>query len=322
MERILIILGSTGTGKTSLALHLAKVFDGEIISADSRQVYKGMDIGTGKDIPNGFEMELTDLEVLNKKIGFYSDGNTKIWGYDLISPYEEFSVAYFQEFARALIENIHERNRLPIVEGGTGLYIQSITEGIDTIEVPRNEKIRKTLLNKSPAELYSELLNINPEKALSLNQSDKNNPRRLIRAIEIEKYSGKNLKKIVPKNFNTLKIGLRLDKDLLYKKIEKRVVQRLDQGFEEEFNKLLDLGININSQSMTSLGYRQWLDYHQGKVSKEEAVKNWIREEKQYAKRQITWFKRDKEIKWFDANQKDCHKLVENLVKEWYKEKE
>src|SRR3989344_2658803 len=188
MIKLLVICGPTATGKTSLALHLSEVFNGEIISADSRQVYRGMDIGTGKDLPviSNYQFPITNLKKQN--IGCYKIKGINVWGYDLVKPNEDFSVGQYIAIAENIIENIHDRKKLPIIVGGTGLYIKGIVDGIPTADIPKNMELRKSLENKDTSELYDNLVSLDPAKALSLNKSDSKNPRRLIRAIEVVKY--------------------------------------------------------------------------------------------------------------------------------------
>ena len=301
-NKLLVICGQTGTGKTSLAIYLAKKFDGELISADSRQVYKGLDIGTGKDLK----------EIEKSKI--------KIWGYDLIEPKKNFSVGNYIRFAQKVINDIQKRDKLPILVGGTGLFTKGVTDGIPTAFVPRNLKLRKNLEEKDVNELFEILAQLDPIKAGSLNRSDKFNPRRLIRGIEVAAWS---LERKAPRLFKKpkyelLEIGLQTSQDNLSQKIEKRVDKRIKGGVEEEIKDLISSGISWDSQSMTSLGYRQWRGYFESKITKGEVIDNWKKEELRYAKRQLTWFKKDVRINWFDSSKKNFIKNVEKLVKKWY----
>ncbi|MBU0569753.1 hypothetical protein KKB40_03150, partial [Patescibacteria group bacterium] len=184
MKNALVICGPTATGKTSLALRLAKKLDGELVSVDSRQVYKKLDIGTGKDLPSG-----SKLKAKNSRLPEYYEVNgVKIWCYDLVEPTEEFSVGQYITIANVIIKDIETRKKLPILVGGTGLYIQGMTDGISTALIPKNARLRKLLEKKSAEELFEMLFKIAPAKATSLNSSDKKNPRRLIRAIEVAKF--------------------------------------------------------------------------------------------------------------------------------------
>ena len=302
MDKLLVICGQTGTGKTSLAIFLAKKFNGELISADSRQVYKGLDIGTGKDLK----------EIERSKI--------KIWGYDLVDPKKNFSVGNYIRFAQKVTLDIQKRGKVPILVGGTGLFIKAVTDGIPTAFVPRNLKLRKNLEEKGTGDLFEILAQLDPIKAGSMNISDKSNPRRLVRGIEVAswKLEGKAPRLFKKPKYELLEIGLQASSDNLSKKIEKRVDKRINDGVEEEIKKLLSSGISWDSQSMTSLGYRQWRDYFGKKVTKKEVVNNWRKEELRYAKRQLAWFKKDARINWFDSQDGNLYKKVEELVKKWY----
>lgn len=318
MTRLLVICGPTATGKTSIALKLAEKFNGELISADSRQIYRGMDIGTGKDIPESSKFQNTKpkLEIGNWKLGFYLIHGIKLWGYDLVKPNEEFSVAHYIKIAGIIIKDIHKRGKLPILVGGTGLYIKGVVDGINTAHIKPNLKVR-LMEGKSAGELYVFLTHIDAERAIQLNESDKKNPRRLIRAIEIALSKVKDAKPKVNK-FETLMIGLESERKLLNKRIEQRVFGRFRQGMMEEVNNLIKSGVSWNSPSMMATGYRQLRDYLENNISLDEAIGKWIKAEQQYAKRQMTWFKKDKRINWFDISNKDYLKNIEKLVHRWY----
>ena len=310
MIKILVVCGPTATGKTSLALALAQKFKGELVSADSKQVYKSLDIGTGKDVSPDF-----------RKKGYYEYKGIKIWGYDLIGPKDEFSVSQFVTFARDKIGEIFKKGRLPILVGGTGLYIRAIVDGISTVEVPKNKALRKNLAEKSVEELFELLAQLDPIKAGSLNVSDRKNPRRLIRAIEIGTWKleyGAFVEKRPRAYQSVLMVGLNTDKKVLFKKIEQRVDERLRAGIEKEISSLLKKGVEWQDQSMSSLGYRQFRRFFEGKESKKEAIEAWKKEERKYAKRQMTWFKKDSRINWFDISKSDWRENVEKLVKKWY----
>ncbi len=312
-NKILVICGPTSTGKTSLALKIAKKFDGEIISADSRQVYKGMDIGTGKDIPPGTPMN---------RLGYYEIDGVKVWGYDLAKPTDEFSVSHFISLTRDLVDDIASRGKLPMVVGGTGLYIKGLVDGIETAGIPRNEGLRKNLESKSVEELYESLSQMDPIKAGSLNTSDKKNPRRLIRAVEVAQYYLSNahnvLQAVKNEQHDLLFVGLTAPIEFIEEKIEKRVRERVDEGIKDEVKKLLDQGVGWENQSMLAIGYGGWRDYFEGGVTESEVINEWILDEKRYAKRQMTWFKKDSRIIWFDITDKDFFEKVENTVKKWY----
>jgi tRNA dimethylallyltransferase len=309
-DKLFVICGPTATGKTAFTLRLAKKFAGEIISADSRQVYKGMDIVTGKDLP-------PKAKLIN---GHYLFDNIPVWGLDLVNPNEEFSVAHYQKIAQKIIKNIQSRRKLPILVGGTGLYIKAIVEGIETIGIPPNKKLRKDLQKLTTTQLQNCLKKINPSHFNKLNRSDKHNPRRLIRAIEIAKLNQpkylKKLKKNIP--YNTLIVGLKSDNQILYQRIDQRVEKRIKEGTQKEIRNLLKKGYSWKLPSMSALGYRQWRSSFEGKETKEQAIKKWKFAEHAYCRRQLTWFKKIKKIHWFDIKTKKFAQKIENQVKDWY----
>lgn len=303
-NKILVICGQTATGKTDLAFYLAEKYNGEIISADSRQVYREMDIGTGKDIPNKFNSQFSILNFQNKKIKNFTDGNVKIWGLDIVNPNQEFSVSHYREYALKVINKIHSENKLPIIVGGTGFYIEAIFADHDLIDIPKNKSLRSDLENKSTKELFDQLMGIDKELAESLNNSEKNNKQRLIRRIEIASnqtkpstHSGTS-----GQDFDLLFIGLKLDKLKLKDRIKKRIQNRIDQGFEDEYKYLLNKYGKLELFNKTP-GYKDWAD-----------TDKWLMEELKYAKRQLTWFKRKENIKWFEADDDKLETRVENLL--------
>ena len=319
MRNLLVICGPTATGKTSLALRLAKKFNGEIISADSRQVYKGMDIGTGKDLPKG-----SRLVIGRRKQGYYLINGVKVWGYDLVSAKKEFSVGQYVKIARKIIKEILKRNKLPILVGGTGFYIKGLVDGIATAIIPKNRKFRKSLEGISVSELYDKLAQIDSIKAASLNFSDRKNPRRLIRALEIALWHLKGkYKETRAKDLDfdlVLFVGLMANEELLEERIVKRVKGRVDKGFSKEISRLKKEGLTRENQSINALGYSQWFDVLEGKMSADVAIVDWIKSERKYAKKQMSWFKRDKRINWFDISKEEWGKNVEKLVERWYKQ--
>lgn len=305
-----------------MALHLAKEFNGELVSADSRQVYKDLDIGTGKDLPKSSKFREQSL----KLPGYYEIEGVKVWGYDLVSPKKEFSVGQYIKVANKVIENIWSRKKLPILVGGTGFYIKGMVDGISTALIPKNKAVRKSLERRNIKELFNTLAQLAPIRAGSMNISDRKNPRRLVRAIEVAQWrlkSGAKTKteKDVGSQALTLFIGLTGPKNFLYQRIKKRVKTRLKQGIESEVEKLLESGVSWKNQSMDSLGYKQWKGYFERKITKEKVVRKWEREECKYSKRQITWFKKDKRINWFNIKDSSWQKSVEKLVKKWYSTK-
>ena len=282
MTKILIICGPTATGKTKLAVSLAKQFSGKIISADSRQVFRGMDIVTGKDRPQGVE----------------------IYGYDLVKPDEDFSVAHFIKYARTLINQI----RFPIIVGGTGLYIDSLTNPPQTLSIRPNWELRKKLEKKSIRELQLQLKKLDPHRWWSMNRSDQQNPRRLIRAIEVAKFQqGPAFPSERPdlNKYDISWIGLTAPKEILDQRITKRVKARIKAGAIKEWQQLKKK-YHPNLPSMSAIGYAQLPD-----------IAAWIKAEQQYARRQLTWFKANSDIHWVDIATSFTAKVAK-LIKSWY----
>lgn len=249
MSKVLVICGPTATGKTKFALELAKELNGELISADSRQVYKGHDLETGKDLD------------LIKSSGI------KVWLIDLLNSGEEFSVANWRKMADEAIKNILSRGKLPIVVGGSGLYIRALTENLSSVDVPRDLDLRKELEKKSVSELFNYLKQLNSDKAMSLNDSDRQNPRRLIRAIEIAK-TPPSLESREGWGVSYLQIGLTAPKEILIDRIKKRVKKRnLNETFER-------IEINIMKQQLT------WFKKYSKGIWFDVGQKNWRSEAK------------------------------------------
>lgn len=326
MNKLLIIGGSTATGKTALALSIAQLVPSIIISADSRQVYKGMDIGTGKDIPEKFTVHSSQFTVNHKKILYYSDGKTELWGVDLVNPDEEFSLSHFRNFAISIVQKAWQENKMPIVVGGTGLYVRSLTKPLETVLVPKNAKLRSQIEHKSVLDLQNLLNEIDPKKILLMNQSDKYNNRRLIRAIEIAKWQITSKQSVKSdesfsdyyKKLSFLYIGLIQEKSSLQDKIKKRVAHRIEQGVIQEVETLVKKGYGWDLPALSGLGYRQWRDYFEGSKTKEIVIKEWIDEEIRYAKRQLTWFKKESGLIWFEVDDSKYPQNCIAYIKKWY----
>ncbi len=304
-KKLLVICGPTATGKTSLGFSLAKKFNGETVSADSRQVYKHMDIGTGKEW----------------------DDSITIWGYDLAEPSENYSVFQYFKSMKFVISDIWQRNKLPIIVGGTGFYIKSLIDGIATVDVPKNENLRTSLEKMSIDELFNKLADLDGSKAASLNSSDKKNSRRLIRAIEIavwntqhgtQKQIVEKRKKVLDKNVDLLIIGLSASPLKILNNIKNRVDKRINEGFILEVENLLRMGVSWQHQSMKSLGYKESEAFFKKGLTYEEFVNQWVNNEIKYTKRQMTWFKKDKRVNWFDIDDINFHQKIANLVNKWY----
>lgn len=308
MSKLLVICGPTATGKTSLALKLAEKFGGEVLSADSRQLYRGMDIITGKDLPVKIKNQIS---------------NIKIRLVDLVDPTESFSVAQWRKEAQKVLHKVWKEKKPPILVGGTGFYIKSVVDGIETINVPPNKRLRAMLAGKSAEELYDMLGQLDSSRAASMNRSDRKNPRRLVRAIEVAQWKTEDRERKTDgedgrQKMDALMVGLTAPRNVLYKRIDERVEKRLKEGALEEVKQLLRRGVSWDFQAMQGLGYRQLRDYFEKKASLQEAVGAWKTAEHQYARQQLTWFKRDKRIRWFDIDKEGWRSQVEKLVQSWY----
>ncbi len=329
--KILVICGPTATGKTELAVKIAKKFNGELISSDSRQIYKGMDIGTGKDIPKysklktRFLTKLSDrLILLSSKyyrVGYYQIENIPLWLLDIVDPDQSFSAGEYQKLAWKVIEDIWKRGKIPILVGGTGLYIKTVVNGIETVGIPQDWNLRKKLKKLSLENLQKKLQEMDTKKWNSMNNSDKNNSRRLIRAIEIANFKSKSSQFDRPiyqtEKKDILMIGLTAPNKILYQRIDKRVEKRIEQGIIKEIKSLLDKGHSWDLPSMSSLGYRVWKDFFNKKATKEEVTQRWKYDEHAYARRQLTWFKKDKRIIWFDITSFTFAQQVMQKIKTW-----
>lgn len=276
LPKILVICGPTATGKSDLAVHIAKKFKGEVISADSRQVYRGLDIGSGK---------ITKKEMKNIPHHLL----------DVLSPKRVFSVSDYQKLAKKKIHEIIARNHLPIIVGGTGFYIDSILFDHVFPEVPPNLVLRKKLEKFSPEKLYIMLKRLDPKRAQTI---DKHNRVRLIRAIEIVKSLGKVPELKHQLSYESLIIGLDMDDEELKAKIKTRLDRRL-VGIVREVKKLHRDSLSWKRMEALGLEYRYGALYAQSKIERSEMIDMILKDTWQYAKRQRTWFKRNKYIKWF-----------------------
>lgn len=302
-KKIIVICGPTTVGKSALAIKLAKRFNGEIISADSRQIYKGMNIGTGKVT----KKEMTGVPHFML---------------DIANPKKRFTVAEFQKMGKEKIESILSREKTPIICGGTGFYISALIDGINFPEVPPNPKLRAELEKKTAEQLYAILKKLDPKRAEAI---DWKNKRRVARAIEIAKALGKvpfvevrppqtcgGLTSTGLQPYKTLWIGIKLPKEELKNKIKIRLFQRLKQGMVAEAKKLHKNGLSWRRMEEFGLEYRYLAKYLNNKISKEQMTNELETEIWHYARRQMTWFRRDKRIKWFAP---DKYKIVEKIVK-------
>ncbi len=275
-SKIVVILGPTATGKSDFAVEMAKQIVGEIISADSRQVYIGLDIGSGKISKK--EMKGVPHHLL-----------------DVVNPKKVFSVAEYKKLADKKIEEIISRGKIPIIVGGTGFYIDSVINDSQLPEVKPNKKLRSELSKLSTEELFKKLQKLDPRRAKEI---DIKNPVRLIRAIEIAQTLGSVPKiKINPK-YETIMVGLDFSDDELKERIEKRLISRFKNGMLAEAKKLHSQGLTFKRMEQLGLEYRYMALHLQGKITEKEMVEKLYSEIWKYAKRQRTWFKRNKDIIW------------------------
>ncbi len=292
MQKLLVICGPTATGKTKLALNLAKRFDGELVSADSRQVYKGLDALTGKDRPEG------------------RDG--KIWMYDAVDIGSDFSVSQYARMAEMVIDDIRKRGKLPIAVGGTGLYLKAITQPLPFIHIPPNPWVREKFQDQPKEILQRELQKVDRRKWERMNASDRNNPRRLLRALEIAMAA--NVSQPKEEVFDTLWIGLTAPKMVLEERIRKNVSERFDEAADE----VRAMRSNPSTVPVVIIGIPIISDCLRGSVSKEEAIERWTKKEFRYAKRQLTWFKKQPDIHWVDITSSQFEQEAAGFVSSWY----
>lgn len=294
LPKIIIILGPTSTGKSELAVEVARRFRGEVISADSRQVYRGLDIGSGKITKR--EMRGIPHHLL-----------------DVANPRRQFSVAQWHRLAERAIADIAKRGKVPIICGGTGFYIQSITSDTALPAVSPNQLLRKKLAKKSTGELLKILTRLDPRRAREI---DTHNPVRLIRAIEIATALGAvPLVKTSRPRYHILQIGLTLPRDVLKKKISARVALRLRRGMIAEAQQLHQDGLSLKRMRALGLDYRALADLLSGTISRSELGERLAVENYRYAKRQMTWFQRDKNITWFSPKHRnDVYVAVKDFL--------
>ncbi|WP_096189046.1 tRNA (adenosine(37)-N6)-dimethylallyltransferase MiaA [Evansella halocellulosilytica] len=305
MKKLIVLVGPTAVGKTATSISLAKAFHGEIISGDSMQVYRQMNIGTAKikqdemdDIPH----HLIDIK----------------------DPTENFSVAEFQSKAKKLIDDIHDRNKLPFIVGGTGLYVNSVIYDYDFSSSDSDQTYRMDMENYANTygeiALHEKLKRIDPDSYLEIHP---NNVRRVIRALEVYHVTGKKFSehnhqsKVSP--YDVTVIGLTMERELLYERINKRVDHMIEEGLIEEAKLLYKNGVH-HCQSVQAIGYKEIYDYIEGRLSKEDAIETLKQNSRRYAKRQLTWFRNKMNIEWFDMSTdrekklKEIHEFIEGKL--------
>lgn len=310
MKKLLVVVGPTGTGKTDLAVEVAKKFDGEIVSADSRQIYRYMDIGTGK---------ISENRSSSKNKNYWLVDNIPIHLYDIIDPDKTFSVVEYQQRAYDIIHKIQSKNKLPILVGGSGLYVRSVVQGLKFPQVEPDKKFRAQLEKKSLAHLLEELEKVDPKMYQKI---DKSNPRRVIRVLEVFHKTGKPMSTLAKRykpDFDIFQLGLTANREVLYENADKRVERWVDLGFVDEVKSLLekyDQGLT----SLSALGYRQIVSFIQKNITLEDAIRKIKFDHHGYIRRQLTWFKNEPGINWLDIAKPNLKLRVVKLVGKWMME--
>jgi len=305
MNKVIVILGPNASGKTGLAVKLAKKFKGEIISADSRQVYQGMDIGTGKEGKRG---------VINKHPVRFINSIPQ-YLVDIKKPSQQYTVADFQKQVTGLIQEIIQRNKIPFIIGGTGLYLDALTKGFIIPQTSKKgQQIRKKLEKQNLKILLKKLKKLDFE---TYQKIDKSNKRRIVRALEVCLITGKKfseLKKESKPDFQFLKIGLTHPRKKLYELIDKRVDKRIKQGMIAEVKKLKRQDLSWKRLDDFGLEYRFIAKYLKGEFKKEEMIEKLKFAIHHFARRQLTWFRRDKEIYWI-SSKKQAERSIKKFMK-------
>jgi tRNA dimethylallyltransferase len=294
-NKLIVILGPTASGKTSLAIKLAKEFNGEIVSADSRQIYRGMDIGTAKPL---------DLEGIPHHL------------LDIKTPYQNYTVAEYKEDAIKIIKDIQSLGKLPILAGGTGLYIKAVVENLDIPKVEPDPVLRKKIENditeKGLEFVFNQLIELDPEAAYIV---DPKNPRRVVRALEVTLLTNKPFseqRKHGNPLFDVLELGISVPNEKLKDRIDFRVDEMAKEGLVDEVKSLVEK-YGANQQAFDAIGYREIIEFLLNKITLSQALENMKMNTWHFAKRQMTWFKKDPKIRWIS-----CYGEAENLVEKFF----
>jgi tRNA dimethylallyltransferase len=305
---LLAIVGPTATGKTEVGILVAEALSGEIVSADSMQCYRGLDIGTAK--PTGEQRARVRHHLV-----------------DIIDPDTPFSVAGYQERARAAIEGIHQRGRLPILVGGSGLYVRAAIDGLGFPMAPPDPELRRRLAAEARehglAVLCARLAAADPKAAARIHANDE---KRIIRALEVLEQTGvpisrlQELDRQQQARYNTRQFGLTLPREEMYRRIETRVDEMIRGGLVEEVKRLLDRGYDERLVPMKGLGYAQIIPLVRGECSRDEAVGRLKRDTRRFAKRQLTWFRADSRIEWIDVADVDAQHVADIIRRRWEEE--
>lgn len=306
-NKLIVICGPTGTGKTELGIKLCQKFNGEIVSADSRQIYIGADVGTNKKPARSASGGRSDA----------GGSKVKIHLYDAVKPNEYYSASRFLEDAKVVIEKIWAKGKLPFVVGGTGFYLDALLGRVKLSGVPANPELRKELKGHSSKELQKILNSLNSEKLKSFDQAERQNPHRLTRAIEIELGKPKQpTAPTVPLKTKTLWIGLTAPRKFLYEKGDKWVKEIVKKGLIAETRKLLSKNYR-QTALLQGLIYQPTVDYLDGRLNKKTLTTTIQYQLHAYIRRQITYFKRNPKIHWLDISKLDFDKEAEKLVEWW-----
>ncbi len=280
--KLVAVIGPTASGKTDISVQIAKKYDGEIINADSRQMYKYLSIGTAS--PTEKEKSGVPHHL-----------------FDFLDPKDECNVAEWREFAEKKIYEITQKDKLPILCGGTGLFVNALTQNFSLPSIPPNAEFRKKMEQKNSEELWKNLKEKDPEEASRI---DPQNKKYIIRALEIYEFSGEKKSQIMNTGealYDTFVVGITLPRDLLYKKIDQRTDTMENMGFLDEVKELLHKGYSKEDPAMMSHGYREALEYLEGARSLESLLEIMKKNTRNYAKRQLTWWRRDTRVHWYNS---------------------
>lgn len=300
MEKVIVVIGPTSVGKTKMGVALAKALNGEVISGDSMQIYRQMNIGTAK--ATKAEMEEIPHHCL-----------------DILDPQDNYSVHDFQKTVRKKISEITNRGHMPIIVGGTGLYIKAALYDYEFEEtVDNHDFIKEKYKNYDNVSLYNYLLSIDEESAKILHP---NNRRRVLRAIEIYENTGHKKSEIINQQkhiclYDAYFIGLTLPRDVLYDRINTRVDMMKEAGLKEEMDQLYQQGLNRNHQSMKAIGYKEWFDYYEGFINEDTVYENIKKHSRQYAKRQYTWFKNQFDVHWYEVDLLNFNDTIQKVLED------
>lgn len=300
MEKVIVVIGPTSVGKTKMGVALAKKLNGEVISGDSMQVYRQMDIGTAK-------VTIEEMEGVTHHC------------IDILDPKDQYSVHDFQQTVRKQITEITNRGHVPIIVGGTGLYIKAALYDYTFSEMENNhDEINKKYKDYTNEQLYAHLKQIDEESAKILHF---NNRRRVLRAIEIYEQTGQKKSEMINEQehiclYDAYFVGLTLPRELLYERINLRVDLMMKNGLQGEMESLIKQGLTKENQSMKAIGYKEWFDYFEGKCDLNEVSENIKKHSRQYAKRQYTWFKNQFDVHWYDVCLENFSKTIEEVSRD------